>query len=63
MVVCKRSVRLLRFLADKCSRPSALLWAYPSPSAKVMNKRLRKMIRCGIVKRTVLDEKSPVELE
>jgi DNA-binding HxlR family transcriptional regulator len=63
IVGCKWSVGLLRLLADGCNRPSALLRASTGLSAKVMNERLRKMIRFGIVQRTVFGEKPPVEVE
>ncbi len=63
IVGCKWSVGLLRHLADGCSRPSALLRASPGLSAKVMNERLRKMLRFGIAQRTVRGEKPPVEVE
>lgn len=63
VVGCKWSVGLLRLLADGCHRPSALLRASPGLSAKVMNERLRKMLRFGIARRTVLGEKPPVEVE
>jgi len=60
---CKWSVRLLRLIADGCNRPSGLLRASPGLSAKVMNERLRKMIRFGIAQRTVFGEKPPVEVQ
>lgn len=63
IVGCKWSVGLLRLLADGCNRPSALLRASPGLSAKVMNERLRKMLRFGIARRTVRGEKPPVEVE
>jgi DNA-binding HxlR family transcriptional regulator len=63
IVGCKWSVRLLMLLADGLSRPSALLRACPGLSAKVMNERLRKMTRFGIVQRTVFGEKPPVEVD
>ena len=63
IVGCKWSVGLLRLLADGCSRPGALLRACPGLSAKVMNERLRKMLRFGIVRRTVHGEKAPIEVE
>jgi DNA-binding HxlR family transcriptional regulator len=63
IVGCKWSVGLLRLLADGCSRPSAILRASSGLSAKVMNERLRKMLRFGIVSRTVFGEKPPVEVE
>ncbi len=63
IVGCKWSVGLLRLLADGCSRPSAILRASPGLSAKVMNERLRKLLRFGIVCRTVFGDKPPVEVE
>jgi len=63
IVGCKWSLGILRLLADSCNRPSALLRASPGLSAKVMNERLQKMIRFGIVTRTVFGEKPPVEVE
>jgi len=63
IVGCKWSVLLLGFIAGGCTRPSALLRACPGLSAKVMNERLRKMIRFGIARRTVFGEKPPVEVE
>lgn len=63
IIGCKWSVRLLQLCAEGYTRPSAFLRAYPGLSAKVMNERLRKMIRFGIVQRTVLGEKPPVEVE
>jgi DNA-binding HxlR family transcriptional regulator len=63
IVGCKWSVRLLQLCADGHRRPSMFLRACPGLSAKVMNERLRKMIRFGILQRTVLGEKPPVEVE
>ena len=63
IVGCKWSVRILQLCAEDHCRPSALLRACPGLSAKVMNERLRKMNRFGIVLRTVLGEKPPVEVE
>jgi DNA-binding HxlR family transcriptional regulator len=63
IVGCKWSVGLLRLLADGCNRPSALLRASSGLSAKVMNERLRKMLRFGIVRRTVTGDKPPFEVE
>lgn len=63
IIGCKWSVRLLGILADGPTRPSGLLRACTGLSAKVMNERLRKMLRFGIVQRTVFGEKPPVEVE
>ncbi|MDH5534912.1 MAG: helix-turn-helix transcriptional regulator [Betaproteobacteria bacterium] len=63
IVGCKWSVGLLWLLADGCSRPSAILRASTGLSPKVMNERLRKMLRFGIVSRTVFGDKPPIEVE
>jgi DNA-binding HxlR family transcriptional regulator len=63
IVGCKWSLRILELCADGGRRPSAMLRQCPGLSAKVMNERLRKMIRFGILERTVWGEKPPVEVE
>lgn len=63
IIRCKWSVRLLQLIAEGHHRPSALLRACPALSAKVMNERLRKMTRFGILQRTVFGEKPPIEVE
>lgn len=63
IVGCKWSVGLLRLLVGGCHRPSALLRGCPGLSAKVMNERFRKMTRFGILQRTVLGNKPPVEVQ
>lgn len=63
IVGCKWSLSLLRLAADGTSRPSALLRACPGLSAKVMNERLHKLQRFGIVRRTVVGDKPPVEVD
>ena len=63
IVGCKWSIRLLQLCAEGNHRPSALLRACAGLSAKVMNERLRKMTRFGIMHRTVHGEKPPVEVE
>lgn len=63
IVGCKWSVRILQLCAEGLTRPSAFLRACPGLSAKVMNERWRKLRRFGIVERTVLGEKPPVEVE
>lgn len=59
---CKWSICLLRQVADGCRRPSGLLRANPGLSTKVMNERLRKMIKFGIVERSVIGEVPPIEV-
>ena len=63
VIGCKWSVRLLQLCAEGKRRPSLILRACPGLSAKVMNERLHKMIRFGILQRTVFGEKPPVEVE
>jgi DNA-binding HxlR family transcriptional regulator len=63
IVGCKWSLGIVRLLADGVNRPSALLRACPGMSAKVMNERLQKMVRFGIVTRKVFGEKPPVEVD
>lgn len=59
---CKWPLRLLDQFADGPDRPSELLRACASLSANVMNERLRKMVRFGIVERTVFGNKPPLEV-
>lgn len=63
IIGCKWSVRLLQLFADGCTRPSELLRNCPGLSAKVINERLRKMIRFGILQRTAFGEKPPIQVE
>lgn len=63
IIGCKWSVRILQLCAEDQRRPSAFLRACPGLSPKVMNERLRKMTRFGILRRTVFGEKPPVEVE
>ncbi len=63
IIGCKWSVTLLRLIADGVARPGAMQRACAGLSAKVMNERLRKMLRFGIVRRTVRGEKPPLEVE
>jgi DNA-binding HxlR family transcriptional regulator len=62
IVGCKWSLRLLDQFADGHSRPSELLRACPQLSSKVMNERLRKMLRFDIVERTVIGNKPPLDV-
>jgi DNA-binding HxlR family transcriptional regulator len=63
IIGCKWSVALIGLISEGVSRPSALLRAAPGLSAKVMNERLAKMMRFGIVRRTVFGSKPPLEVE
>jgi DNA-binding HxlR family transcriptional regulator len=63
IIGCKWSLRVLQLSADGNHRPSEILRACEGLSAKVMNERLRKMTRFGIMQRTVFGEKPPVVVE
>ena len=63
IVGCKWSVRILQLCAEGHNRPGMVMRACPGLSAKVMNERWRKMIRFGIMQRTVFGTKPPVEVE
>jgi DNA-binding HxlR family transcriptional regulator len=63
VIGCKWSVRLLQLCAEEARRPSQLLRACPGLSSKVMNERLRKLTRFGIVERSAFGEKPPIEVE
>ena len=63
IVGCKWSVRLLDLVAGGTARPGALLRACPGLSTKVMNERLRKMTRFGILRRTVHGTRPPLEVD
>lgn len=63
VVGCKWSVRLLELCSQGVTRPNAFLRACPGLSAKVMNERWRKMLRFGIVQRTVMGGGPPFEVE
>ena len=63
IVGCKWSVRILQLCAEGPRRPAALLRSCPGVSPKVMNERLRKMMRFGILARSVFGEKPPIEVD
>jgi len=63
IVGCKWSIHILQLCAEGHNRPGMVLRACPGLSAKVMNERWRKMIRFGIMRRTVFGIKPPVEVE
>ncbi|MEO8325480.1 MAG: winged helix-turn-helix transcriptional regulator [Nitrospirota bacterium] len=63
IVGCKWSIHILQLCAEGHNRPGMVLRACPGLSAKVMNERWRKMIRFGIMRRTVVGIKPPVEVE
>jgi DNA-binding HxlR family transcriptional regulator len=62
IVGCKWSMSLLGLIARDVVRPSCFLRECTGLSAKVMNERLRKMVRFGLITKTVLGEKPPLEV-
>ncbi len=63
IIGCKWSVQILILILQGRCRPSAILRSSPGLSPKVMNERLRKMTRFGIIKREVFGEKPPLQVE
>lgn len=60
IVGCKWSLRLLELSAAGVTRPAEMQRACPGLSAKVMNERLKKMVRFGILERSAYGEKPPL---
>ncbi|MEL7061098.1 MAG: winged helix-turn-helix transcriptional regulator [Acidobacteriota bacterium] len=63
IIGCKWSLRLLELIVGGCRRPSELLRACPGLSTKVLQERLRKMRRFGMVERSVEGEKPPLRVD
>jgi len=59
IVRCKWSVQLLGRIRRGVTRPGALVRACPGLSTKVLNERLAKMIRFGILERVPYPEVPP----
>lgn len=53
IVGCKWSLIVLQMLREGVNRPGAMERAVPGLTAKVLNERLRKLVRFGIAERTV----------
>ncbi len=53
IVGCKWSLTVLQLVQRGINRPGAMERAVPGLSAKVLNERLRKMVRFGIFERRV----------
>lgn len=62
LLACKWSTALLLLLAEGEKRPSQLLRACSGLSPKVMNERLGKMTRFGLVERHVYGDKPPIRV-
>jgi DNA-binding HxlR family transcriptional regulator len=59
IVGCKWSLTVLGLVAGGVSRPGAMQRRVPGLTAKVLNERLRKLLRFGIIERQVFAEVPP----
>jgi DNA-binding HxlR family transcriptional regulator len=59
IVGCKWSLTVLGLVASGVSRPGAMQKRVPGLTAKVLNERLRKLLRFGIIERQVYAEVPP----
>lgn len=59
IVGCKWSLRVLALVREGVSRPGAMEHAVEGLTAKVLNERLRKLSRYGILHKTVYAESPP----
>lgn len=53
IVGCKWSLVVLQMVRDGVNRPGAMERAVPGLTAKVLNERLRKLLRFGILEKTI----------
>ncbi len=59
IVGCKWSLRVLALVRDGVHRPGAMEHAVEGLTAKVLNERLKKLSRYGILEKTVFAESPP----
>lgn len=59
IVGCKWSLRVLALVREGVSRPGAMEHAIEGLTAKVLNERLKKLTRFGILDKTVYPESPP----
>ena len=59
IVGCKWSLTVLGLIADGVRRPGAMQRRVAGLTAKVLNERLRKLLRFGIIEREVFAEVPP----
>ena len=59
IVGCKWSLTVLGLIAEGVQRPGAMQRRVPGLSAKVLNERLRKLLRFGIIEREIFAEVPP----
>lgn len=56
---CKWSLTVLRLVREGVNRPGAMEHAVPGLTAKVLNERLRKLVRFGVFSRKAYPELPP----
>src|SRR3982750_563351 len=59
IIGCKWSLTVLALVADGVQRPGAMQRRVPGLTAKVLNERLRKLLRYGIIERQIFAEVPP----
>lgn len=59
IVGCKWSMTVLGLIADGVARPGAMQRRVEGLTAKVLNERLRKLLRYGLINREVFAEVPP----
>jgi|SRR6187455_2094940 len=59
IVGCKWSLTVLALVADGVQRPGAMQRRVPGLTAKVLNERLRKLLRYRIIERQIFAEVPP----
>jgi DNA-binding HxlR family transcriptional regulator len=59
IIGCKWSLTVLRLISDGVQRPGAMQRKTPGLSAKVLNERLRKLLRFGVISRRIYAEVPP----
>lgn len=59
IVGCKWSLRVLALVREGVNRPGAMEHAVQGLTAKVLNERLKKLTRYGILDKTVFPESPP----
>lgn len=64
VIGCKWTLHILEQIRTGVQRPGAIVRSHPGLTTKVLNERLRKLVRFGIVKRNSFPEIPPrVEYE
>ena len=64
IIRCKWSLSVIGLVRSGVNRPGAMERSVPGLTAKVLNERLRKLVRFGILNKTIFPETPPrVEYE